>query len=432
MRGRLFTQRVNLKKLSDPSNPDFLRWLIFALAASLFLLSQFYRVSNAVIAPDLIADLSLDTKSIGLMSAVFFYAFALTQIPISLLLDKVGPRSMMTVLSGIGALGAVIYSMADTLTAGVTGRILLGVGMACNLMGSYKLLTIWFSPLAFASVAGILVAVGAVGNMFATTPLVLMVDHLGWRLSFQLIAGVNLILAAAFYIIVRDRPRQHRPGPETSAAVMHIKQAAGNLKLLFRSKDYWIISFATFARYGIFAAFQALWAGPYLLEVIGLSALATGNLILLLNAGMILGSPCWGALSDRLFQTRKWIVVAGSLGMAASILALAAVSPQTPYAVLAVIFFCFGFFNATGLLMYPHIKELMPPDMSGAAMTGINFFTMIGPAVFLQGLGSLMQSLYPEASRGPDAFNAVFAVCLIFILTVAVLYSLAAEKRAGA
>ena len=96
---------------------------------------------------------------------------------------------------------------------------------------------------------------------------------------------------------------------------------------------------------------------------------------------------------------------------------------------MAAIFSCFGFFNATGLLMYPHIKELMPSEMSGAAMTGINFFTMIGPAFFLQGLGDLMQSLYPEASRGPDAFNAMFAVCLIFLLMLVVLYSLAAEKR---
>ena len=71
----------------------------------------------------------------------------------------------------------------------------------------------------------------------------------------------------------------------------------------------------------------------------------------------------------------------------------------------------------------------MPSEMSGAAMTGINFFTMIGPAVFLQGLGDLMQSLYPGASRGPDAFNAMFAVCLIFLLMLVVLYSLAAEKR---
>ncbi|UCD78283.1 MAG: MFS transporter [Desulfobacterales bacterium] len=406
------------------------RWLIFALAASLFLLSQFYRVSNAVIAPMLIQDLSLDTKAIGFMSASFFYAFAVTQIPISLLLDKVGPRSMMTVLSAIGVFGAIIFAWADSLAVGVAGRVLLGVGMACNLMGSYKLLTAWFSPRAFASVAGILVAVGTFGNMVATTPLVLLVEQMGWRSSFQLIAIINLLVTISFYLIVRDQPLHQTSNSESAVTTMNMAQAFGNLKILFQQKEYWIISFATFARYGIFAAFQALWAGPYLMEVIGLSALTTGNLILLLNVGMILGSPFWGALSDRLFKTRKWVIVAGSLGIAMSIIILATTSAKTPFAVLALLFFCFGFFNATGLLMYPHIKELMPPEMSGAAMTGINFFTMIGPAVFLQGLGTLMQTLYPEASRGPDAFDAVFVVCLIFLLTVAVLYSLAAEKRA--
>ena len=72
--------------------------------------------------------------------------------------------------------------------------------------------------------------------------------------------------------------------------------------------------------------------------------------------------------------------------------------------------------------MYPHIKELMPSEMAGAAMTGVNFFTMIGSAVFLQGLGSMMQALYPEASRGSDAFNAAFLLCVACMVVVAVLY----------
>jgi len=86
------------------------RWLIFAISSALFFLSQFYRVSNAVIAPLLIQDLSLNTEELGLISASFFYAFALTQIPISLLLDKTGPRSVMTTLSAIGIFGAIIFS----------------------------------------------------------------------------------------------------------------------------------------------------------------------------------------------------------------------------------------------------------------------------------------------------------------------------------
>ena len=410
-------------------NSSSRRWLIFVIASSLFFLSQFYRVSNAVIAPLLIQDLSLDTKSIGLMSASFFYAFAITQIPISLLLDKLGPRRMMTALSLIGVTGAIIFSLADSLTIGVMGRAMLGVGMACNLMGPYKLLTLWFDPRFFATLAGILVAIGSIGNMVATTPLVILVEQVGWRSGFQLIAFINLILAFLFFIIVRDQPLQPAARSVSNAISVNTGQAISNLRVLFKQKDYWIISLGTFGRYGVYAAFQALWAGPYLMEVIGLSALTTGNLILLLNVGMILGSPICGTLSDRFFKTRKWVIVAGSVGIVLTIIIMAIMPVDLPLLVFALLFFVFGFFNATGVLMYPHIKELMPEEMSGAAMTGINFFTMIGPALFLQGLGTLMQTLYPAASRGPEAFHAAFIVCIACLVLITVLYCFTDEKR---
>jgi sugar phosphate permease len=309
------------------------------------------------------------------------------------------------------------------------GRALLGVGMACNLMGSYKLLTLWFSPRVFASLAGILVAFGSLGNLIATTPLVILVEQMGWRSGFQLIAFINLILTFLFFVIVRDRPMQKTSKPESAATSMNIGQAVSNLRVLFKQKDYWIISLGTFGRYGIYAAFQALWAGPYLMEVFGLSALTTGNLILLLNAGMILGSPICGTLSDRLFKTHKWVIVAGSIGIALTILIMAIMPLDTPLYALGLLFFCFGFFNATGILMYPHIKELMPAQMSGTAMTGINFFTMIGPAIFLQGLGMLMQTLYPAASRGAEAFHAAFIVCIACLALITILYCFTGENR---
>ncbi|MBW2407566.1 MAG: MFS transporter [Deltaproteobacteria bacterium] len=404
------------------------RWLIFAISTSLFFISQFYRVSNAVIAPILIQDLSLDTEGLGLMSASFFYAFALTQIPISLFLDKMGPRNLMTALSAIGILGALVFSWADSLVLGVTGRVLLGAGMACNLMGTFKLLTLWFSPRKFATLMGVVIAIGTVGNMVATTPLVVLVENIGWRAGFQLIAAINLLLTLVFYAVVCDPPADS-PDNQGPGSTMSLHDVFGNMKLLFKQKDYWIISFSTLVRYGVLAAFQALWAGPYLMEVMGYSALTTGNLILLLNFGMILGAPCLGTLSDRLFRTRKGVVIAGLTGILLIIIILTLIPPGIHLAVLALLFFCFGFFNAAGLLMYPHIKEMMPLEMAGVAMTGINFFNMIGPAVFLQGLGSLMQALYPDASRGPEAFNAAFKMCSVCLVTATTLYFFTREKR---
>ena len=102
--------------------------------------------------------------------------------------------------------------------------------------------------------------------------------------------------------------------------------------------------------------------------------------------------------------------------------ALAFLSYGTGMLLLGILFFFLGLFRSTGLLMYPHIKELMPSEMAGAAMTGVNFFNMMGPAVFLQGLGIMMQALYPEASRGPAAFDAAFLVCMLSLIVVGGLY----------
>ncbi len=407
------------------------RWIIFILATSHFFLSQFYRTSNAVIAPELIRDLSLNTEELGLLSASFFYGFALTQIPISVLLDKVGPRWMMTVLSLMGVVGAVLFSIADSLGFGLIGRVLLGVGMACNLMGTFKLLTEWFEPLVFATLTGLVASIGTFGNMVAATPLVVLVDQFGWRLSFQLIAGINLILTLTLFFVVRDRPEHSSSHTVSSAAAISLAQAFSNLALLLKNKSYWIISYATLVRYGTFAAFQALWAGPFLIEVMGYSAIRTGNLILLMNVGLIIGSPLWGALSDRVFKSRKGLIVFCLLMMAAISLALTTFSAKTGLLLIATVFFMFGLAASGGMLMYPHIKDLMPQEMAGAAMTGINFFNMLGPAIFLQGLGTLMRHLYPDASRGPAAFDASFLLCLVCLVSVTILYVFTREKNKG-
>lgn len=405
------------------------RWIIFIIASSLYFLSQFYRVSNAVIAPELIRDLSLDTQGLGFISAAFFYGFAFAQIPISLLLDKVGPRLMMTILSLLGILGALIFSMADALGLGLVGRILLGMGMACNLMGTFKLLTEWFEPLIFATLSGIVLSIGTFGNMVAATPLVVLVEQLGWRHSFQLIAGINLILTLLFVMVVRDRPSRDATDISAGGPSISLKQAFLHLGHLLKSRDYWFISVATFVRYGTFSAFQALWAGPFLIEVMEYSAIRTGNLILLMNVGFIIGCPFWGVLSDRVFKTRKGLIVFSLCIMGLVSLVLATISPETKLYILAIIFFVFGLASSGGLLMYPHIKDLMPQKMAGAAMAGINFFTMMGSAVFLQGLGILMQRLYPDASRGPAAFDAAFLICMVCLAGSALLYLFTAAKN---
>jgi sugar phosphate permease len=404
-------------------------WAVFILASSNFFLSQFYRSTNAVIAPQLLRDLSLNTEDLGLLSAAFFYAFGLTQIPITLFLDRIGARRMMAGFSLVGALGALVFSFADSLVIGILGRALLGIGMACNLMGTLKLLTLWFNPLRFATLSGVVLALGTFGNMAATSPFVILVEWIGWREAMRVLAGLTFVLVALFYTVVRDRPEELALKQSATPSPGGSSHRLGDLRLLLKNKDYWIISYAAFVRYGVFAAFQTLWAGPFLMEGIGFSPLTTGNLIFLINGGVLLSGPLWGAVSDRVVKTRKWLVC-WDLGVLMGLLFLTAYTGRdTGLTVLVVLFFSFGLFQP-GMLMYVHVKEIMPLRMAGTAMTGVNFFTMVGAAFFLQTLGGLMQSLYPEASRSLPAFRTAFVLCSAFMASVAVVYMFTKDARA--
>jgi predicted MFS family arabinose efflux permease len=387
-------------------------------------MSQLYRTTNAVLAPWLLNDLKLDTEGLGLLSAGFFYAFALTQIPISLLLDKLGAKRLMISLSFVGMAGAVLFSLAQSLGMGLAGRLFLGVGMACNLMGPLKLLTEWFPPSGFATVSGLLYAIGTLGNIVAATPLVLLVEQLGWRLSFQTIIALHLLLTLALFWVVQDRPQEKSAQPLPAKA----GSPFGNLAILMRGKDYWIISSGTFVRYGTHAALQTLWAGPLLMEALRFSPVQAGNILLAMNIGLILGGPLWGAVSDRVFKTPKWVVAGGLLLLALITFGLRALPPGTSVFVVGAFFLAFGIASASGMHVYAHIKALVPKDMAGAAMSGTNFFTMMGPAVFLQGLGIAMQSLYPEASRGPEAFGTALLICMVCQAAIGILYLFTRSK----
>jgi MFS family permease len=402
------------------------RWVIFFVSSALFVLSQFYRAAIAVITPQLISDLSLNTQEVSLMSAAFFYAFAIMQVPIAVYLDQIGAKKTMIVLNLIAVAGALIFGTASSSHLLSIGRALLGVGMACNLMGTLKLTAAWFSPRQFATLAAVVFSMGTAGNIIATTPLVFLVESIGWRFSFLSVALINLLLIILFSQTVRDAAEV----PSTNqAASRRLKETLSGIWELFTIRDYWIISLSTFCRYGIYAAIQGLYAGPYLLFAMGLPPLAVGNIILGMNLGFVCGGPLFGWISDRKLRSRKRVIIPGLLGFGA-VLAVLAVLPQgVGILPLAALFFILGVFNSSAGIMYPHIKESMPPEKSGMAMAGINFFTMIGPAVFLQGLGMFMQAAYPDNAWSPMAFQHVFWICSFCLASVSALYLLTRDRR---
>ena len=181
-------------------------WAIFWIGSVGFVLSMFYRLSITVISPELTRDLNLSTAQLSQLSAAFFYAFALSQIPIGLALDSIGPRAVVIMLNVAGLAGAVFFASAQTAGQAYWARFLIGIGMSGNLMGMLTLLAAWFPAHRFATIGGLFVGIGSGGSMLAATPLALLARAFGWRGSFLLIALINALQVLAFLVFVRNHP----------------------------------------------------------------------------------------------------------------------------------------------------------------------------------------------------------------------------------
>ncbi|MFH1057287.1 MAG: MFS transporter [Pseudomonadota bacterium] len=375
----------------DPAPGSRRRWGIFISGCLGFFLSMFYRVSTAVIAPDLVRDLHLDPSQMGSLGAAFYYSFALSQLPLALALDRLGARVTITGLAVFGVAGAALFGLAQGYHHALLARLLMGLGMSGALMGVFALLAAWFPINRFGFVSGVLVSLGTAGNLLAATPLAAMAQALGWRGAFLCIAGVHALVAVAFWVVARDHPPGQPPPPRT-------RNSIGGLLALMGTATFWGLAVANFARYGFFAAIQGTWAGLFLAASMGLDKVAAGNVILMLGVGYMLGLPVCGRISDRWLQTRKWVVWPGNFLMMLLIWSVAAWGESPPLWLAYLTFLGLGLLCSPGQLSMAHIKELVPRERQAQAMTALNLLTMLGPGVFSQVLGLAL-----EYGGGPNA-----------------------------
>src|SRR4030042_5177321 len=369
----------------------FRLFLIFTILSALYPLSMFYRVSTAVIAPNLIRDLSLDAATLGIIGGAFFYTFALRQDPMGPMLDPIGPRLVVTFFALIGGLWAFLFALGESFVIAFLGRILIGAGMASILMGALKVLTLRFPPEKFATLMGIILTIGALGNILATSPLAYLTSTIGWRMTFVLAGTVTSILAfLVFWVLGAERGSDQYSS--TSSLFEPKIGVFQSLRIVLGSLVFWQIGVLCFFSYGTLIGLQGLWLGPYLMDIKGYSSILTGNILILLAIGTTLGYVISGMISDRIFRSRKSVALWGTSFYTLALLPLVGIVEIRNSSWYAFIFFFMGFFSSFGMVVFPHIKELFPISISGTVMAWVNFFTMAGAATFMPALGKVIQA----------------------------------------
>lgn len=395
----------------------------------LFIFSMFYRLSNAVIAPELVRTFDLTAESLGVLGGAFFYSFALMQIPMGLLLDRIGPRYVMTVFGFVAALGAFVFASAHTFFVAILGRILLGAGMASVLMGSLKIFVLRFSQDKFSTLSGILISVGAFGSILAASPLAWLTLHIGWRMTFVIAGCVTAASALVVLLVLKDRNER----TALSGDHVHDNDQKIPLKRLLRlvlgNLSFWQISAFAFFRYGSFVALQGLWLGTYLIDIKGFSPIQAGNILVMLSIGYIAGAPIAGYLADRVIHSAKMTAFSFVAFYVMCLLPFTGIVTIENPVIFGILFAMIGFFNSPGTLAYTHVKELFPIHISGTVIAAVNFFVMAGGAILMPALGMVIEAVTPKGQAYlPAAYHLVFLICFLSTATSLAFYAFSKSK----
>lgn len=409
------------KSLSPETQQRFLRyrWVVYGAPVTCLVLVFFVWVIPATIGEQLSREWNLNATSLGLLGSFLFYPYALMQVPAGYLADTWGPRRTVTVAMLVMALGQFLFAQATGLPMALLGRAIAGLGAAVVLIALMKILVNWFRVREFATLVGVANLFGFGGSILGTTPLALAVIQWGWRLPLLWVGGLTLALAVLTWLLVRDTPQEMglpaiaQLDPDSKAAVDDNPGKLERRPLIteailtwLRTPTVWIVSILIFVSWGTFQAFQALWAGPYLIHVHHKSTVESSFSLVLLSLGGGLGTTVAGYLSDKVFQARQPFLLVGTLTLSLAWAGLVATTGGASDLVINLTFLLLSVSIGFVLIGQAMVKEVVRPAIFGTVFGMVNMFPFIGNALFQLLMGALLNRSGAILSNGSRVYSS--------------------------
>ena len=380
--------------MPDPPQPlpsrSLLPLLGWLTGAVFFFYAWVLRVAPSVMIEELMTDFAVGGAVVGHLSAAYFYGYAGMQVPVGLLLDRFGPRRLMTLAALVCAAGCVLFASGTGLATVTAGRFLIGASSAFSLVGAMAIAGQWFAPDRFAIFSGFAMAMGMIGGVFGQAPLRLAVEASSWRTASLLLAAGGALIGIAAALTVRDRWRGHGG----IAAVL------AGLGEVGRHRQTWLIAIVGLGTSAPLLGFAGLWGVPFLEAAYGLKRTSAATLTSAIFVGWAVGAPLVGWLADRIGRRRPPVF----FGLALETLAVALIIYVPGWSIPALTTLCFlvGLFGSSQIVCFALVKESHRTGLSG---TGIGFVNgmVTGAGALLQPLIGLLLDL---AWRGPGAGGA--------------------------
>ena len=418
--------------------PKWRSWLVWAIPATFYLTAFFFRASPAVMTGELMRDFHISAKQLGTLSACYFYAYVLMQVPVGVLVDSWGAKKLLVLGSLISAAGTLLFASTDNFVLACTGRAMVGAATAVGWIVTLKIATHWFPSRSFAMISGLGLFIGNLGALFAQVPLRLLMDAFGWRSVVVSSAALVLAIGVLAWTLVRNDPveagfRSFAPPELTGTRKESLATLLKGFGKILKYPNTWLIFIAQGGFVGSVLAFTGLWGPAYLKSRFGLSstnAAAVCSVMIICWAG---SSPFYGRISDAIHK-RKSLYLGGAIGMAIGWPILF----YTPGVGLPVFIAIAGLVSISAgavILGFAYAKESVPVQYMGTISGATNMGNMVGPTLLQPGIGWMLDQKWTggleKGTRvyGVEAFHYAFLLIVAWVILTCILTAFTKETN---
>ncbi len=392
--------------------------LIIILLSSIYFISQFSRASLGFVIIDIAADLNLNSEQIGRLGGVFFLSFALTQVPLGIILDAFNPIKIISFMIFIIFIGSFLFGISDNYTLLIVGRSLQGIGCGVCLMGPLVVLTKILNVKDFAYYSGIVMGLGGLGALFATEPFFYIVSQLGWEKAFYYFSFLILFLIVLLFFFPRQKEFDNEN--KTNFNLKAFK------KILFNRNFLLMLPMSMFG-YASAAFILTLWGGKFLSTVHDFTVEDISFVLMFMALSWTLGSFSYGYIEKKV-NNKKLIITCSSVIMAFLISALCINSFNNKLYFL-ILFCLLGFFGAFTLILMSHYRVLFEEAIIGKVLTTANLFNFFGVFITQWLTGLIIFNLNTKYGFSiAKSFNIAFLMIIICLLIATIFYLRTDEK----
>lgn len=383
------SMKIDMQTAATDMSQRALAWVV-TLTAGLFFFYAFIQLNlfNSIDS-ELMTAFHLSASGLGELASMYFYANALFLFPAGILLDRFSTKKLLLFAILISTTGTFIFAATTSLWVAAIGRFMVGTGAAFSFLSCMRLATRWFPPQKMAFVTGVIVTMAMLGGLVAQTPMTLLSQWVGWRQAIVWDGALGILIGLIILLFLQDRPSNSLNTELTDKAQLESLGFLQSVTLVLKNRYNWFGGlYISLLNLPVFVL-GALWGIHYLVQVHQLNAVYASYATTVFFLGVIVGSPFYGWLSDRL--GRRILPMVMGVILSFSVLLVLLILPHPSLSVLITLFFMIGFFTSSQVLPYPTIAELNPPVLTSTAISIASITVMSSGAIIQPLFGWLME-----------------------------------------